>query len=89
MKKAILTLAILTAGAAQAMTAADAAATCRRRMESFLEIVKENKEAQLTVGIAMQLMIRLSEKSPEEVSEKLLSMLYTSCYEEMRSKEQI
>jgi hypothetical protein len=87
MKKAILTLALLLPFAAPALTKEEAGAICRNRVESFLEIVKENKEAQLTVGIAMQLMLRLSDSSPDEVSKKFITMLFRACYDEMLSKE--
>jgi len=90
MKKTVimcLTLLLLSDG--KALTAPDAAATCRQRVTAFLEVVKTNKEAQLTVSVAMQLMMRLSDKSVDEVADKFLTMLYTACYEEMRSKERI
>jgi hypothetical protein len=89
MRKVIITLVMLTASFASAMSNAEASAICRMRMDSFLELVKENKEVQLTVGVALQLMLRISEKPLDEVSQKLLTMLYTGCYEEMRSKEKI
>jgi hypothetical protein len=89
MRKVIITLVMLTASFASAMSNADAAGICKLRMESFLDLVKENKEVQLTVGVALQLMLRISEKPLDEVSQKLMTMLYTGCYEEMRSKEKI